>query len=123
MAARLRTVSHRLFLYGLVGRWPLLGRRRAIGAIRDRRHIWQPVSYMYLPICGFFYLAEWLPPSWRDVAFDRIPSLHALRMIRGGLFGDRIEAFYDIPILSLILAILTVIGLWLLRDVRKARSP
>ena len=24
-------------------------------------HIWPPMSYMYLPVCGFFYLADWLP--------------------------------------------------------------
>ena len=94
-----------------------------VAALSERseivEHIWQPISYMYLPICGFFYLAQWLPPTWRDLALTVVPSLHAYEMIRGGLFGDRIEAFYDISYVSWILAILTVIGLWLLRDVRK----
>jgi capsular polysaccharide transport system permease protein len=47
------------------------------------------------------------------------PPLHAYEMIRGGLFGNRIEVFYDIPYVSYILAIVTLIGLWLMREVRK----
>jgi capsular polysaccharide transport system permease protein len=94
-----------------------------VAALSERseiiEHVWQPIAYMYLPISGFMYLAEWLPESWRSVALTVIPSVHAYEMIRGGLFGDRIEAFYDIYYVSWILAIMTVIGLWLMRDVRK----
>ena len=74
---------------------------------------------MYLPLSGFMFLAEWLPENWRQVALSVIPSLHAYEMIRGGLLGNRIEAFYDIPYVSWILAIFTLVGLWLMRDVRK----
>jgi capsular polysaccharide transport system permease protein len=82
-------------------------------------HIWQPISYVYMPISGFFYLAAWLPNSLRDVALTVMPSLHAYEMIRGGLLGPRIQTFYDVGYLSFVLALLTVFGLWLMHDVRK----
>jgi capsular polysaccharide transport system permease protein len=82
-------------------------------------HIWQPVSYIYLPICGFFFLAAWLPVPLREVALTVLPSLHAYEMIRGGLFGNRIEVFYDISYVSFVLAVLTFIGLWMVHGVRQ----
>ena len=85
-------------------------------------HIWMPMSYMYLPVSGFMYLAQWIPGSWRQLALTIMPPLHAYEMIRGGLFGDRIQAFYDIPYLSWLLAIVTLIGLWLMRKVRPERD-
>jgi capsular polysaccharide transport system permease protein len=47
------------------------------------------------------------------------PPLHAYEMIRGGLWGNRIQVFYDIPYLSYLLGIVTLLGMWLMRDVRK----
>ena len=82
-------------------------------------HIWMPSSYMYLAVCGFMFMAAWLPAPIREIAMAVDPPLHAYEMIRAGLFGNRVETFYDIPYLSYILAPLTLIGLWLLRDVRK----
>jgi capsular polysaccharide transport system permease protein len=82
-------------------------------------HIWPPISYMYLPVCGFFYLAQWLPDTARVVALTVMPPLHAYEMIRSGLFGLAIQAYYDVPYLTFVLACLTLVGLWLLRDVRR----
>jgi capsular polysaccharide transport system permease protein len=82
-------------------------------------HIWMPTSYMYMAVCGFFFMAAWLPPPLRRVALAVDPPLHAYEMIRAGLFGNHIQTFYDMPYLTWILAILTLIGLWQLRDIRK----
>lgn len=82
-------------------------------------HIWQPISYMYLPLSGFLFLADWLPTSIRHVALAIMPSLHCHEMIRAGLFGNHIEAYYDLPYLTFVLAILTLIGLWVVRGVRQ----
>jgi len=82
-------------------------------------HVWPPISYMYLPICGFFYLAEWLPTPIRYVALTVMPPLHAYEMIRSGLFGNIIKVDYDVIYLSFLLAALTLLGLWLVRDVRR----
>jgi capsular polysaccharide transport system permease protein len=82
-------------------------------------HIWFPISYMYLAVCGFMFLAAWLPTPLRRVALAIDPPLHAYEMIRGGLWGNRIQTFYDISYLTWVLAIVTLLGLWLMRDVRK----
>ncbi len=94
-----------------------------VAALSERseivEHIWFPVSYMYMAVCGFFFMAGWLPPGLRGIALTVDPPLHAYEMIRGGLFGDRIQTFYDISYLTWILAIVTIVGLWLMRDVRR----
>lgn len=81
-------------------------------------HIWPPLSYIYMPISGFFYLASWLPPSLREIALTVMPSLPCYEMIRGGLFGNSIQVFYDVSYLSYVLTSLTLLGLWLVRTVR-----
>jgi capsular polysaccharide transport system permease protein len=82
-------------------------------------HIWLPFSYMYLPLSGFMYLAVWLPTPLRNMALAGLPCLHAYEMIRAGLFGDQIQTFYDIPYTTAYLAVLTLIGLWLVRNIRR----
>jgi len=82
-------------------------------------HIWPPISYMYLPICGFFFLVEWLPMSVRTVALTLMPPVHCYEMIRGGMFGGKIQVFYNANYLTVVLALLMVFGLWLIRDVRR----
>jgi capsular polysaccharide transport system permease protein len=82
-------------------------------------HIWPPFSYIYMPISGFFYLAAWLPYSLREFALTVLPSLHSYEMIRGGLFGNRIQVFYDVSYVSYVLAALTLLGLWLVHTVRR----
>jgi capsular polysaccharide transport system permease protein len=116
--------DYTLFLTGFFYMsWWTIAVALIVAALSERseivEHLWMPISYMYLPVCGFFYLAQWLPAKLREVALTVVPPLHAYEMIRGGLFGDHIEAFYDISYLSWLLAILTVTGLWLLRDVRR----
>ena len=113
-----------LFLVGnLYMAWWSLAVALILAAWSERselvEHIWQPVSYIYMPVSGFFYLAMWLPIPLRSVALTVVPSLHAYEMIRGGLLGNRIETFYNIGYLTFVLAGLTLFGLWLMRDVRR----
>jgi capsular polysaccharide transport system permease protein len=82
-------------------------------------HIWTPISYIYLPVSGFMYMAVWLPLSLRNAALTVLPCLHAYEMIRAGLFGDQVETFYDFAYTTGFLGVLTLIGLWLVRDVRR----
>ena len=65
------------------------------------------------------FMAAWLPLPLRRIALAIDPPLHAYEMIRAGMFGNRIETFYDIAYVSYLLAIVTLIGLWLLRESRR----
>ncbi len=116
--------DYALFLIGFFYMsWWAISVALLVAALSERseivEHIWMPVSYVYVIVSGFMFMAEWLPPAVRNVALAVDPPLHAYEMIRSGLFGGQMQAFYDISYLSWILAILTVIGLWLMRDVRK----
>jgi capsular polysaccharide transport system permease protein len=81
--------------------------------------IWQPISYMYLPVSGFFYMAAWIPARIRDVLLTVMPALPSYEMIRGGIFGPIVRVYYDIPQLTFTLAAITLFGLLGLHDVRR----
>ena len=116
--------DYSLFLTGFFYMsWWAISVALIVAALSERseivEHVWMPVSYMYMAVCGFFFMAAWLPPSIRQIAMAVDPPLHCYEMIRAAMFGDRIQTFYDISYLTWILAIITLIGLWLMRDVRK----
>jgi ABC-type polysaccharide/polyol phosphate export permease len=67
---------------------------------------------------GFFYLADWLPPGLRNVALYQ-PYTQAYEMIRGGVFGATITTYGDPVYTTFALAILTLFGLWLMREARQ----
>jgi capsular polysaccharide transport system permease protein len=116
--------DYALFLTGMLYMgWWAISLALIVATMSERydivEHIWLPISYMYMAVCGFMFLAQWLPTWLQKIALTVDPPLHAYEMIRGGLFGNRIQAMYDIPYLTWILAIITLIGLWLMRDARK----
>jgi capsular polysaccharide transport system permease protein len=82
-------------------------------------HVWSPISYLYMFFSGFFFMAAWLPVSLRELVLTIDPPAICYEIIRAGLFGNKVQSFYDIPYLTYILLILTFIGLWLLRNVRQ----
>jgi capsular polysaccharide transport system permease protein len=82
-------------------------------------HLWQPLSYLYIFWSGFFFLAEWLPYKLRIIAVWIDPPLDCYEIIRSGFFGTAMHAYYNIPHLSYMLAVLSVLGLWLFKDVRR----
>jgi capsular polysaccharide transport system permease protein len=81
--------------------------------------VWAPLSYMYLPVSGFMYLADWLPAKVRPILLTLMPALPCYEMIRNGIFGPVFRFYYDIPWLTFILAAITLFGLLGLRDVRR----
>jgi capsular polysaccharide transport system permease protein len=82
-------------------------------------HVWPPIGYLYIFFSGFFILADWLPLSMRAVALAIDPPLHCYEMVRAGMFGSRIHSHFDILYLTGLLAVLSVIGLWLMQNTRK----
>ena len=93
-----------------------------VGGLSERTEwaekIWQPYSYLYLFFSGFFFMAEWLPKGIRGWALLQ-PGFQSYEMIRGGMFGNLIETYGDPAYTSWVLAILTLIGLQLMRQSRK----
>jgi capsular polysaccharide transport system permease protein len=80
--------------------------------------IWWPYSYLYMFFSGFFFMADWLPEGVRGWALLQ-PGFQAYEMIRGGMFGNAVKSYGDPAYTSLALAVLTLIGLQLMRQSRK----
>jgi capsular polysaccharide transport system permease protein len=93
-----------------------------IGGLSERTEwiekFWQPYSYLYIFFSGFMVLAVWLPDAIRGWALLQ-PSLQAYEMIRGGMFGSAVKTYGDPTYTSLVLGVLTLIGLLLMRESRK----
>ena len=117
--------NYGLMLLGfLYATWWALCIALIVAALSERfelvAHIWPPISYLYIFFSGFFILADWLPVSLRRIAMAIDPPLHTYEMVRGGVFGSQLmHPHYDVTYLTFLLAALTLIGLWLVKDVRK----
>jgi capsular polysaccharide transport system permease protein len=93
-----------------------------IGALSERsdwvEKIWTPFSYLYMFFSGFMFMAAWLPAGLRGWAL-LIPSLQAYETIRAGMFGAAAKTYGDPAYETASLAVLTLIGLLLMREARK----
>jgi capsular polysaccharide transport system permease protein len=93
-----------------------------MGSLTERsklaEKLWPVYSYTYLFFSGFFYLADWLPPKLREIALYQ-PSLQAYEMIRAGMFGNAVKTYGSPGYTTFVLAVLSIIGLWALRDGRR----
>ena len=63
-------------------------------------------------------MAAWLPDSLRGWALLQ-PSLQAYELIRAGMFGNTVKTYGDPGYATAALAVLTFVGLVLMRDARK----
>ena len=75
-------------------------------------------TYIMIPFSGLFTLASWLTPQLRGYLLLS-PFANAMEMMRKGIWGDSITAYYDVwnPIWCSIVA--AMIGLALCRRVRR----
>lgn len=75
-------------------------------------------TYIMLPISGLFTMASWLSPKVREYLLWS-PFVNAMEMMRKGVWGGQVTAYYNVwnPIACSV--VLSVIGLALCRHVRK----
>lgn len=75
-------------------------------------------TYVVIPFSGLFSMASWLTPSLREY-FLLSPFANGMEMMRKGVWGDEITAYYNVwnPIICSMVAAL--IGLALCRHVRR----
>ena len=71
-----------LFMAGLAIRFEFM--ERIIGVI----------SYAMIPASGCFQMAAWIPAQYRD-EYLLIPLPHGTEMVRGAVFGEFVEVYYD----------------------------
>ena len=78
-----------------------------------------PVStYIMIPFSGTFTMVSWLTPAARD-ALLWSPPVNAMEMMRAGVFGDEIHAYYDASVPLVGSMVLIMMGLFMCRMVRR----
>jgi capsular polysaccharide transport system permease protein len=78
-------------------------------------------TYIMIPFSGLFYMASWMTPNIREYILWS-PFVNGMEMMRKGIWGDQITAYYNVwnPIACTVVA--ATIGLALCRHVRRTLS-
>ncbi|NKE43229.1 ABC transporter permease [Roseomonas frigidaquae] len=96
-----------------------LGLLVAAGAARwevvDR--IVHPLTYISLPFSGALFALHYLPRSWREMLLWN-PQANVHEMLRDGMFGDQIPAYYDVPYVLAWVVLVNLLGMAAVRAVR-----
>ena len=77
--------------------------------------LWHPASYLLFPLSGAAFMVEWLPQGFREVVL-LLPMVHGVEMVREGYFGSSVRTHYDLGYLAACCLVLTLVGLFLVRD-------
>lgn len=78
-----------------------------------------PVTlYIMIPFSGTFAMVSWLTPDLEKIMLLS-PFVSPMELIRHGLFGDRVQAVWDVSVPITASIILMLIGLVLCRRVRR----
>lgn len=76
------------------------------------------VTYIMIPFSGLFYMLSWMQPQLREYMLLS-PFVNGMEMMRKGLWGDKITAYYE-PLNPIIISmVFTTFGLALCRHVRR----
>lgn len=75
-------------------------------------------TYVMIPFSGLFTMSSWLTPEIRDYLIFS-PFVNGMEMMRKGIWGDQVTAYYDVwnPIVCSVLV--AIVGLTLCRRVRR----
>ncbi len=77
--------------------------------------LWHPISYLLFPLSGAAFMVEWLPAKLQKLVLY-LPMVHGVELLRKGYFGNSVPTHYDIPYMASICLVLTLTGLFLVRE-------
>ena len=69
-----------------------------------------PVSYIMVPLCGFFYMVDWLPDRAQKLALY-LPSVNAYELVRAGQFGSDVRAHYNLGYVTFVCLGMIAVGM------------
>jgi capsular polysaccharide transport system permease protein len=85
--------------------------------------LWHPAAYLLFPLSGAAFMVDWLPPAAQQVVL-LLPMVHGVELLREGYFGNVVRTHYDVAYMASVNLVLTVVGLFLVRDAgRRVGSP
>ena len=76
------------------------------------------VTYVTIPFSGTFNMTSWLAPSAQKAVYYS-PFVHGMEMMRYGVFGDRVNAQWDVTVPLAASLMFTLMGLAMCRRVRR----
>jgi capsular polysaccharide transport system permease protein len=76
------------------------------------------VTYIMIPFSGTFNMVSWLTPEAQRAVYYS-PFVHAMELMRHGVFGARVNAQWDISVPLAASLVLMLIGLGLCRRIRR----
>jgi capsular polysaccharide transport system permease protein len=77
--------------------------------------LWHPIAYLLFPMSGAAFMVDWLPKKLQDVVL-LLPMVHGIELLRHGYFGNVIRTHYDIPYMAGCCLLLTLYGLYVVRE-------
>ena len=78
-----------------------------------------PVTiYIMIPFSGTFTMVSWLTPEAQNAMYYS-PFVHAMELMRQGIFGSRVDAHYDVAVPLAASLVSALIGLGLCRRIRR----
>lgn len=90
-----------------------------LSEISDTVEKFLPVTtYLMVPFSGTFNLVSWLSPNVRNVMLYS-PPVSAMELMRSGIWGNKIIAYYDVPYAITASLITILVGLLLCRKIRR----
>jgi capsular polysaccharide transport system permease protein len=76
-----------------------------------------PFTYFMIPLSGAFYRMSWVPQPYRHyLMFNPFPQM--FEMVRYGVFEDTSLEYVEFGYVTAVCAVLTLIGLLLIRSVK-----
>lgn len=90
-----------------------------LSEVSDAMEKFIPVTtYLMIPFSGLFYMVSWVTPEAREFLLLS-PFVNGMEMMRKGIWGDQVTAYYDIWNPIICSAIAALVGLILCRRVRR----
>ena len=91
----------------------VVGAATAYSELIDR--IWHPTAYLLFPLSGAAFMVDWLPPALQQTVL-LLPMVHGVEIVREGYFGNVVRTHYDVAYMASVNLVLTLVGLFILRD-------
>jgi capsular polysaccharide transport system permease protein len=91
----------------------LIGAGTAFTEVVER--LWPPAAYLLFPLSGAAFMVEWLPVGLQKFVL-LLPMVHGTEMLREGFFGNVVPTHYDLAYMASCCLVLSLAGLYLLRE-------
>ncbi len=92
-----------------------------VGSLSEKNEfldrVWHIFTYLLFPLSGAAFLVEWMPTSFQQF-LSWVPMVQGTEMLRHGFFGSLIHPHYNVAFLSCVNATLTLLGLFVCRQIR-----